>query len=124
MKHVDLERLSRDELLAHAYALQAQLGATARDADTIATLCVKFGLTEHEGRILVVLADGRAHSKGNIIQFVYPADNEPDSITVGVFLHRLRHKLAPFGVRVKNIRSVGYYLENADVVRAAMGGAD
>lgn len=94
-------------------------GAPARDPDPA------WGLSEKEARVALALAERRSVAVMTMIALIYAGQQPPTSAVknVYVFVHRIRRKLEPFGVRVLHTNRKGYFAD-ADgraVLRAGFG---
>lgn len=126
MQHVDPEKLTRDQLIAHVYNLEARLeevGAVVK-AQPLASIQVLFGLTVLEGRLLATLSDGRIHSKESLLSSLYfdRADDAPEIKIVDVFVCKLRKKLVGYPIRIDTVWATGYRVADPANLIAAMAG--
>ncbi len=73
----------------------------------------KVDLTATEFKILQLLASrkGRVFTRDQILDFLWGQEKAVIDRTVDVHIRNLREKLGPAGSLIKNIRSVGYKLE-------------
>ncbi|BDG04181.1 response regulator [Anaeromyxobacter oryzae] len=55
---------------------------------------------------------GRVVAKQALLEKLFDGDEEPGLNAVEIYVHRLRKKLEPAGVRVRTVRGLGYLLEN------------
>jgi two-component system cell cycle response regulator CtrA len=92
-----------------------------------ATLPPEWDLTEGESRLVValalrdVLSNDAAHTASAKHAERVALDN-----TVKVMVHRVRRKLAPFGVKIGTAWGQGYYLtdKSRQIVKSAFGAVD
>ena len=73
----------------------------------------KVDLTATEFKILQLLASrkGRVFTRDQILDFLWGQEKAVIDRTIDVHIRNLREKLGPAGSLIKNIRSVGYKLE-------------
>jgi DNA-binding response OmpR family regulator len=73
----------------------------------------KVDLTYTEYKILQLLAEnlGRVFARDQIIGFVNEGDKQIIDRTVDVHIRNLREKLGPAGSLIKNVRGIGYKIE-------------
>ncbi len=126
MKHVDPEKLSRDQLIEYVYNLEARLeetGAVAKVQST-ANLQYLFGLTQSEARLLAALSDGRTHSKESLLSAMYfeRADDAPEIKIVDVFVCKIRRKLVGYPIQIDTIWGTGHRVVDTAPLKAAMAG--
>jgi len=76
----------------------------------------RIDLTRREMAILTVLIlrVGNVVVKRRLAQQIGSWEDEVSIGTVEVYIHRLRKRLAPFGVQIKTIHGLGYLLEEPD----------
>lgn len=80
----------------------------------------EWQLSAKEHAVVSVLADGEVHKFTDIADRIYFNHDGPSDLdsTIKVFVYRIRRKLLPFGVRVRNVWGQGYCLvgwgENAE----------
>jgi len=76
----------------------------------------RIDLTRREMDILAVLVQrvGQVVVKRRLAQQVGSWEDEVSIGSVEVYIHRLRKRLAPFGVTIKTIHGLGYLLEPPD----------
>jgi two-component system OmpR family response regulator/two-component system response regulator TctD len=63
---------------------------------------------------VLLLRAGRLVSKEQLIDCVCSWGEEVSSNAIEVYIHRLRKKIEPSGVRIQTVRGLGYCLEKAD----------
>lgn len=124
---VNLEIMSKDQLIAKIDELESQVVALRGGNQVVETLNLQsaFDLTEYEARFLRLLADGRPRTKAQVLDNLYydKLDNPPEPKIVDVWLCKLRAKVGRYGVSIETIWGVGYrLLEGDDVVAAALKG--
>jgi two-component system OmpR family response regulator len=59
----------------------------------------------------LMLQAGRVVSKDRIAQRLAVGDNELADNAIEVYIHRLRRRLDPIGIRIRTLRGLGYLLE-------------
>lgn len=62
----------------------------------------------------LILQVGRVVSKDMIVQRLTVGGDELADNAIEVYIHRLRRRLEPFGVRIRTVRGLGYLLELGD----------
>ena len=68
-------------------------------------------LTTTERRLLVLLSDGRLHSKDQLFEAMYPVEADaPEEKIIDVFVCKLRRKLDPLEIFIETHWSRGYRL--------------
>lgn len=137
-ERVDLLNAGADDFLAKPFALaelEARLHALVRRARGVEHPRLACGplvydgtrrqfllhgeplaLSPRELSVLRVLAQrsGEPLSKQQILDRVFPDDEDVHPEAVEVFVHRLRKRLDGSGVRITTLRGLGYALEAAD----------
>jgi two-component system, cell cycle response regulator CtrA len=75
----------------------------------------EWQLTPRERRIFAILANGKIRSKEAILQLVYfdKIGDIPCVEIIGVYVHRMRKKLAPFGFNIRTAWGCGYSMERS-----------
>ncbi|HWS11555.1 MAG TPA: response regulator transcription factor [Rhodocyclaceae bacterium] len=95
-----------------------ELGSLSYDqADRLATIAGQVvDLSARELGLLEVLMlrVGRLVSKEQLIDCLCSWGEEVSSNAIEVYIHRLRRKLEPSGVRIMTVRGLGYCLEKVD----------
>jgi two-component system OmpR family response regulator/two-component system response regulator TctD len=95
-----------------------ELGSLSYDqADRLATIAGQVvDLSARELGLLEVLMlrVGRLVSKEQLIDCLCGWGEEVSSNAIEVYIHRLRRKLEPSGVRIMTVRGLGYCLEKVD----------
>ncbi len=87
-----------------------QADRLARIHDQVVDLSAReIGLLE-----VLLLRAGRLVSKEQLIDCLCSWGEEVSSNAIEVYIHRLRRKLDPSGVRIMTVRGLGYCLEKAD----------
>ena len=73
-------------------------------------------MTRRELAILaaLILRAGQVVVKRRLAQQIGSWEDEVSIGTVEVYIHRLRKRLAPFGIEIKTIHGLGYLLEAHD----------
>ena len=61
---------------------------------------------------LLLLRAGQVVEKHLLLEKLFSYDEEPGLNAIEIYVHRLRKKLEPGGIRVRTIRGLGYLLEN------------
>ncbi|MGZ8449955.1 MAG: winged helix-turn-helix domain-containing protein, partial [Candidatus Deferrimicrobiaceae bacterium] len=56
---------------------------------------------------------GQVVSKENLLERLFGFDEEVGSNAIEIYVHRLRRKLEPGGIRIRTVRGLGYLLEKA-----------
>jgi len=62
---------------------------------------------------VLMLRSGRVVSKDQLAEQLYNYDNDVGANAIEVYVHRLRKKLEPAGIRIRTIRGLGYLLDKA-----------
>ena len=62
---------------------------------------------------VLMLRSGRVVNKEQLAEQLYGWDEEVGANAIEVYVHRLRRKLEPAGVKIRTIRGLGYLLEKA-----------
>jgi two-component system OmpR family response regulator/two-component system response regulator TctD len=95
-----------------------ELGSLSYDqADRLATIAGQVvDLSARELGLLeiLMLRVGRLVSKEQLIDCLCSWGEEVSSNAIEVYIHRLRRKLEPSGVRIMTVRGLGYCLEKVD----------
>lgn len=114
------------ELMRYIEQLEHVLGTHLADAgaDAKANLMRQFDLTSKEADILVLLSDGRAHSKDGILSVVYSnrIDDLPDAKIVDVWVCKIRQKLAGTAIVVETAYGLGHSVPDTALLKRAMAG--
>jgi DNA-binding response OmpR family regulator len=61
---------------------------------------------------LLLLRCGQVVGKQTLLDKLFSFDEEVGQNAVELYVHRLRKKLQPAGVRLRTVRGLGYLLEN------------
>jgi DNA-binding response OmpR family regulator len=61
---------------------------------------------------LLLVQRGQVVAKQALLEKLFGLDDEPGVNAVEIYVHRLRKKLEPAGVRIRTVRGLGYLLEN------------
>ena len=64
---------------------------------------------------VLMLRTGRVVNKEQLAEQLYGWDEEVGANAIEVYVHRLRRKLEPAGVKIRTIRGLGYLLEKSSV---------
>ncbi|HIE54415.1 MAG TPA: phosphate regulon transcriptional regulatory protein PhoB [Chromatiaceae bacterium] len=77
---------------------------------------VPLGPTEYRLLNFLLAHAGRVYSRGQLLDYVWPADEAREERTVDVSIRRLRKALEPFGMdrHIETVRGAGYRLKSAD----------
>lgn len=124
ISNFDLERASRDQLIGHICNLESELSAWRGDDDERAKLRLSamFALTGKEASLVYALKSGRVLTKDALLSIIYAgrADDAPLVKIIDVFISKVRRKLAPYGIAIDTLWSVGYQLtgDNLDKIIA------
>ena len=114
------------DLMRYIEQLEHVLGAHLTDAgaDAKANLMRQFDLTSKEADILVLLSDGRAHSKDGILSVVYSdrIDDLPDAKIVDVWVCKIRQKLAGTAIVIETKWGLGYFVPDTALLKRAKAG--
>ena len=114
------------ELMRYIEQLEHVLGAHMADAGAEAkgNLMRQFDLTSKEADILILLSDGRAHSKEGILSVVYSnrIDDLPDAKIVDVWVCKIRQKLAGTAIAVETTYGLGHSVPDTAPLKRAMAG--
>lgn len=123
---VDLESMTRDQLLSLAYEQQSQIEALRGAESDKQTMDVQhaFKMTVQESRLLCALLDGKPHSKEAIFNTVWfdKMYDPPEKKIVDVVICKIRKKLYPYQIRIETIWGAGYQLIDADRVALVVNG--
>ena len=68
----------------------------------------ELNLLEH-----LLVHRGQVVAKQALLEKLFGLDDEPGVNAVEIYVHRLRKKLEPAGVRIRTVRGLGYLLENS-----------
>jgi len=60
---------------------------------------------------VLMLRSGRVVNKDQLAEQLFGWDEEVGSNAIEVYMHRLRRKLEPAGIKIRTIRGLGYLLE-------------
>ena len=115
---------SMDELAARVRALGRRKAVIPRRVMSLGTLELDLETLQvtHDGHALdiprreqsvlaaLAEADGRAVSKGQLLDRVYGTGSATDEKVIEVYISRLRKRLAPYEVRIRVNRGIGYSL--------------
>lgn len=63
---------------------------------------------------MLMLHAGRVVRKDRIAQRLSGGGEELADNAIEVYIHRLRKRIEPFGIRIRTVRGLGYLLENCD----------
>jgi DNA-binding response OmpR family regulator len=63
---------------------------------------------------LLLVQRGQVVAKQALLEKLFGLDDEPGMNAVEIYVHRLRKKLEPAGVRIRTVRGLGYLLENPE----------
>ncbi|MDZ7824147.1 MAG: helix-turn-helix domain-containing protein [Ahrensia sp.] len=122
-KRIDVDRASREELIAYIDDLEMAL-ELSRDQDCILKLKRRFGLTPSAAAILSRLLRGDVCSVRELSKVAH-GDSPPSfaKAVIGDHICRLRKKIKPFGASIANEFGVGFYLDPQSLatVRKAAG---
>lgn len=114
------------ELMRYIEQLEHVLGAHMADAGAEAkgNLMRQFDLTSKEADILILLSDGRAHSKDGILSVVYSnrIDDLPDAKIVDVWVCKIRQKLAGTAIVIETTYGLGLSVPDTAPLKRAMAG--
>ncbi len=80
---------------------------------TVAGQFMTLPVREHEVLEVLVLNAGRAVSKARLLQRLTLGNEALGDNAVEVYIHRLRKRLEPLGLRIRTVRGVGYLVEEA-----------
>jgi DNA-binding response OmpR family regulator len=61
---------------------------------------------------LLLLRAGQVVDKQVLLEKLFSYDDEASVNAIEIYVHRLRKKLEPAGIRVRTVRGLGYLLEN------------
>jgi len=118
--------LSELEARMRALIRRGQFGASAELAFGRLTLDTAGRRAATEGKALelsarelsvleiFMLRPGRVVNKEQIMEKLCNWDEEMGDNAIEVYVHRLRKKLEPSGIRIRTIRGLGYLLEHAE----------
>lgn len=99
-------------LLQHGELTFDQIGRAARLRGELVDLSAReLGLLE-----VLLRRSGRLVSKNQLVEHLCEWGEEVSSNAIEVYVHRLRRKLEPGGVRILTVRGLGYSLEKPATV--------
>lgn len=124
---MDLEDMSKDQLIERIYELQTKLDAVSGDdrLERESNLAKTFRLSRVEADLLLLMSDGRLRSKEQIYNYLYSDRmlDAPSMKIIDVRMCRLRAAVTHYGVVIDTHHSLGYQLvKGADVIRRVAGG--
>lgn len=127
MRPDNMEMWSKSDLIDHIYHLENKLQVydeAGRD-DAIIKVGQLFRTTGKESALLVAMADGRIHTKDNLIQMIYieRPDEAPEMKIIDVFVCKLRKKVARWGIQILTAWGRGYYIADVEKLKAYIAGA-
>jgi two-component system OmpR family response regulator len=94
-------------LLRHGPLTLDQVGHVARLNDQVLDLSAReLGLLE-----ILLQRCGRLVSKEQLVDHLCSWGDEVSNNAIEVYVHRLRRKIEPGGIRIVTVRGLGYYLE-------------
>jgi DNA-binding response OmpR family regulator len=108
---IDVDTASRAKLIAHIDALEDVLSSLLPADDDISWVRHRLGLTLVESRIMVCLLNGRRHTRQKLRTASRYSGDEYATKTIDVLIMRIRRKLKPFGIEIKNDWGSGFYIE-------------
>lgn len=108
LRNALVERLEaeNDTLRERNKQLEAELGMRG---DLVVPL--EWGLTAKEEAVMRALIEREIASKEYILGFVYNGRDEAEPKIVDVFVHHIRKKIGPFGVKIETVWGRGYTLD-------------
>jgi hypothetical protein len=122
------ERTPPAELRKYIDQLEHALAGHLADAgvEAKANLMRQFGLTSKEADILLLLSDGRAHSKDGLLSVTYAArtDDLPGVKIVDVWVNRIRKKTAGTAIVIETRWHLGYFVPDVAPLKRAMAGEE
>jgi len=124
-RNADLDTMSRDELVDYAAGLEERVIASqpGTPLDARANLQRVFGLSPNEARLLICMADGRVHSKDAYNVMMHDDQHDlPEPKIIDIHVSRLRKKLAATPITISTLWGAGYYIDDVEPLKAAMGG--
>ena len=96
-----------DSVLAHgALTLDTAGRRAVLDGAPLELSARELGVLE-----VLMLRSGRVVSKDQFAEQLYNFDTEVGANAIEVYVHRLRKKLEPAGIRIRTIRGLGYLLD-------------
>ena len=107
-----MERLQDqvDSLTEEVAFLRRSLGMEAQPP-------AQWKLTNQEGRVWGRLLLGRVVTHEALMDVLYDIAEAPDLNIVRVLVHRVRRKIARYGLEIETRHSVGYYLPDDTIER-------
>lgn len=126
---IDVDLASRAQLIAHIDTIEARLAALAGAfaESRVAGTAQAFGLTDLPVRLLLILADGKPHTRAALYDGIYfdLPDDGPDPKIVDIFICRIRKSFAGTGIVVTTIWGLGYQVTAGlpELVKAINTGA-
>lgn len=78
--------------------------------------------TPYEESVFRPLLSGRIVSRERLLHQIYDGDEPNEEHTVDTLLSRVRRKIAPVGLRIKNKWGAGWYLDDASMALIAAHG--
>lgn len=126
MRPENMQMWSKSDLIDHIYHLENKLQVydeAGRD-DNITKAGHLFHTTGKESALLIAMADGRVHTKDNLIQMIYidRPDEAPEMKIIDVFICKLRKKVSKWGIHIKTSWGRGYYVDNVERLKGYMNG--
>jgi DNA-binding winged helix-turn-helix (wHTH) protein len=79
------------------------------EAESLAAICLVFGLRHNEGRMLMSLMTHNFRTHDQLRAVI--AQEVVSSSTMSVTLFTLRKKLKPRGIKITNISKIGYMID-------------
>lgn len=119
--------LDRDILVARhreeIEELQVKIEVLQKQLETKrATVDLLFGLTRTEARIFLSVWNRHISSHDDLISAMYFDCEEPECSNVVVYIHRIRKKIKPFGIKILSEHNRGYMfdLESRKIIKSMM----
>lgn len=112
---IDVETASRAKLIAYIDELEFRLSDVMPDDDEMVRIREVLHIAPQTTKVLAALMRGRVCSREHL---VYSSDIPNDSTRqLEVQIVSARKALKPFGVSIRNVYGVGYYIAPGDLHR-------
>lgn len=117
LPRIDVDTASRAKLIAHIDNLEGMLASLLPPDDETSWVRQRLGLTLVESRIMVCLLNGRRHTRQQLRTASRYSGDEYETKTVDVLILRIRRKLKPHDVSIKNDWGSGFYIDADNLKR-------
>lgn len=119
----EMEIASRETLIAHIDNLQFRLDCVSQalTPDRVLQLRRAFNLSQAQGRLLAILADGKPHSHTAIYNGMYSDRlDAPTPKMISVLICHLRKRLASSPLKIRTVHAGGYQLTGSEHLERLM----